>query len=125
MTVATQLAVFYATESKILRRKVIPDDDAQLDSLAIPSGESMLRMRLDRPHDDASCRAAIAAATGVIPPSGRCCVVDERGVVIARCNADPALDAHPQGRLVASADAEPGDRHAGGVFRQERRAAST
>lgn len=125
MTVATQLAVFYATESKILRRMVIPDDDAQLDRLAVPPGESVLRMQLDRPHDEASCRAAIAAATGIVPPSGRCCVVDESGVVVAVCNADPVLDAHPQGRLVASADVNSGDRHAGGVFLRELRVAPT
>jgi hypothetical protein len=125
MTVATQLAVFYATQSKILRHMVIPDDDAQLERLAVPPGESVLRMQLDRPHDEASCRAAIAAATGVVPPSGRCCVVDESRVVIAVCNADPALDAHPQGWLVASEQAYPGDRHAGGVFLRDSRVAPT
>ena len=116
MTLATRLAVFHATDSKILRRKVIPDDDPQLERLAAPVGESVLWMPLDRPYDDASCRAAIAAATGVVPPSGRCCVVSEGGVVIAVCNADPALDMHPQGRLIASDDAKPDDRYVAGVF---------
>ena len=60
MPTATQLAVFYATASKILRRKVIPDDDAQLRTLPAPSGESMLLMPLALPYDDAACRAAIA-----------------------------------------------------------------
>lgn len=118
MTLATRLAVFYATDSKILRRKVIPDDDAQLKRLAVPVGESVLWMPLDRPYDDASCRVAIAAATAVVPPTGRCCVVNEGGIVIAVCNADPVLDTHPQGRLVASEDAKPGDRHVAGVFLQ-------
>jgi hypothetical protein len=125
MTVATQLAVFYATESKILRRLVIPDDDARLERLVVPPGESVLRMPLDRPHDEASCPAAIAVATGVAPPSGRCCVVDGSGLVIAVCNADPALDAHPQGWLVANERANPGDRHAGSEFLRESRVTST
>jgi hypothetical protein len=125
MTVATQPAVVYATQSKILRRMVIPDDDAQLERRAVPPGEGVLRMQLDRPHDESSCRAAIAAATGVVPPSGRCCAVDESGAVIAVCNADPALDAHPPGWLVASEQANPGDRHAGGVFLRESRVAPT
>src|SRR6516162_6000349 len=116
---ATKLAVLYATESKILRRKVIPDEDEQLRRLTVPAGESVLWMRLDQPHDDASCRAAIAAATGVVPPSGRCCVVNAAARVVA---ADPALDVHPQGRLVASENAEPGDRFAGGVFVRQSRA---
>jgi hypothetical protein len=64
MTAATQLAVFYATDSKILRRKVIPNDEAQLEVLSAAPGESMLLLPLARPYDDASCRAAIASATG-------------------------------------------------------------
>jgi hypothetical protein len=116
MTAATQLAVFYATESKILRRKVIPDDDAQLEVLSTTPGESMLLLPLSRPYDDASCRAAIAAATGVAPPSGRCCVVDESGNIIGVCNADPALDSHPRGKIVASECARPGDRYISGAF---------
>ena len=121
---ATKLAVLYATESKILRRKVIPDDDEQLRRLIIPVGESVLWMRLDQPHDDASCRAAIAAATGVVPPSGRCCVVNVAERVVAVCNADPALDVHPQGRLVASENAEPGDSFVVGVLVRQSRTAT-
>ena len=116
MALATHLAVFYATNSKILRRKVVPDDDAQLAQLRAEPGESALLLPLTRPYDDAACRAAIAEATGCKPPSGRCCVVDESGNVIAVCNADPALDRHPQGRLVTNETATPGDRLAGGVF---------
>jgi len=116
MALATHLAVFYATNSKILRRKVVPDDDAQLAQLRAEPGESVLLLPLDRPYDDAACRAAIAEATGSRPPNGRCCVVDESGSVIAVCNADPALDRHPQGRLVTNETATPGDRLAGGVF---------
>jgi hypothetical protein len=111
---ATQLAVFYATESKILRRKVIPDDDEQLRQLHVPAGESVLWIPLDRPFDDASCRAAIAGATGMVPPSGRCCVVDAAGRVVAICNADPVLDVDPRGQLVPSDDAGLGDRYVGG-----------
>ena len=46
MTAATQLAVFYATDSKILRRKVIPNDEAQLEGLSAGPGESMLLLPL-------------------------------------------------------------------------------
>ena len=116
MTAATQLAVFYATDSKILRRKVIPNDEAQLEVLSTAPGESMLLLPLARPYDDASCRAAIASATGVTPPSGRCCIVNESGDIIDVCNADPALDSHPRGKIVASECAGPGDRYLGGAF---------
>jgi len=109
-TDATHLAVFYATESKILRRKVIPDNDAQLKLHQPGPGESRLLMPLNRPYDDAACRAAITAATGATPPSGRCCVVDADGYVVGKSNADPAIDVHPLGRLIAHETAGPGDR---------------
>ena len=116
MTVATQLAVFYATESKVLRRKVIPNDDMAVAQLRAEPGESVLLLPLTRPYDDAACRGAIAEATGCEPPSGRCCVVDKSGNVVAVFNADPALDLHPQGQLVAEENAVPGDIYISGVF---------
>ena len=116
MTVATRFAVVYATKSKILRRKIIPDDDMAVAQLRAEPGESLLLLPLTRPHDDAACRAAIADATGCKPPSGRCCVVDKSGNVVAVCNADPALDLHPQGQLFANDIAVPGDRYISGVF---------
>ena len=115
MMVATHLAVFYATHSKILRRKVISDDHMALAQLRAEPGESRLLLPLTRPYDDAACRAAIAEATGCNPPSGRCCVVDKSGKVVAICNADPALDLHPQGQLVANENAVAGDRYTSGA----------
>jgi hypothetical protein len=116
MTATTHLAVFYATDSKILRRKVIPDDDMPVAQLRAEPGESVLLLPLTRPYDDTACRAAIADATGCKPPSGRCCVVDRSGNVVAVCNADPALDLHPQGQLIANDIAVPGDRYINGAF---------
>jgi len=116
MTDATQFAVFYATGSKILRRKVIPDQDAQL-AVHLPGpGESRLLLPLAQPSDDDACRAAIAAATGVTPPSGRCVLVSAQGDVIDVLNADPEVDAHPLGALVASDLAGPSDRYVAGQF---------
>ena len=115
MTIATYLVVFYATKSKILRRKV-PGDDMAVAQLRAESGESVLLLPLSRPYDDAACRAAIAEATGCKPPSGRCCVVDKSGKVVAVCNADPELDLHPQGQLVANEIAVPGDRYISSAF---------
>ena len=115
-TGATQLAVFYAAGSKILRRKIIPDSDAQLALHQPGPGESRLLMPLDRPYGDEKCRAALAAATGVAPPSGRCCVVDAAGKVTGVCNADLALDTHPAGSLDASDIAGLGDSFVAGRF---------
>lgn len=115
MTSATQFVVIYAAGSKILRRTIVPGSDGE-GALHQPGpGESRLLLPLTgangaQPHDDAACRAAIAAATGVTPPSGRCVVVDGAGIVVAVCHADPALDLHPQGRLVAHDGAGIGER---------------
>jgi hypothetical protein len=118
MPVATQLVVIYATRSKILRRKIIPDDDAQLALHKPGPGESRLLVPLTERYDDAACCAMIKAATGETPPSGRCCIVDGAGEVIGVCNADPELDAHAAGRLVAHDAAGVGDRCESGVFKR-------
>ena len=119
MTVANRVVVIYATRSKILRRKIILDNEAQLDLHQPGSGESRLLLPLSSPFDDASCRAAIAAATGAVPPEGRCCIIDAAGDIVGVCNADPALDTHPAGQLIAHEVAGPGDRFEAGVFKQK------
>jgi hypothetical protein len=119
MTVANGVVVIYATRSKILRRKIILDDESQLDRHQPGPGESLLLLPLSSPVDDASCRAAIAAATGTEPSAGRCCIIDAGGNVVGVCNADPALDTHPAGRLIAHDTAGFGDRYEGGVFKRK------
>lgn len=119
MTLAPRLVVIYATGSKTLRRKIILDHESQVEFHQLGPGESRLLLPLSAPFDDAACRTAIALATGVEPVSGRCCVIDDGGTIIGVCNADPALDTHPAGRLVAHDVARPGDRHEDGVFKRE------
>src|ERR1700739_725361 len=114
MTLATRLVVIYATRSKILRRKIILDDESQLDLHRPGPGESLLHLPSSAPFDDASCRAAIAAATGAEPLAGRCRIIDAGGNVVGMCNADPTLDMHPAGHLIAHDVAGPGDRYEGG-----------
>ncbi|MGA7259653.1 MAG: hypothetical protein WA709_01040 [Stellaceae bacterium] len=119
MTLALRLVVIYATGSKSLRRKIILDHESQLDLHQPGPGESRLLLPLSAPFDDAACRAAIAVATGAEPFSGRCCVIDADSNVVGVCNADPTLDTHPAGRLVAHDVAGPGDRYEDGVFKRE------
>jgi hypothetical protein len=119
MTVANRVVVIYATRSKILRRKIILDNEAQRDLHQPGPGENLLLLPLSPPFDDSSCRAAIAAATGAVPPEGRCCIIDAGGNVVGVCNADPALDTHPAGQLIAHDVAGPGDRYEGGVFKRK------
>ena len=55
MILATRL-VIYATDSKILRRKIILDDESQLELHQPGPGESQLLLPLSAPFDDATCR---------------------------------------------------------------------
>jgi hypothetical protein len=119
MSVATRFVVIYATGSKILRRKIVLDDESQLDLHQPGPGESRLLLPLSAPFDDASCRAVIAAATGTEPLAGRCCIIDAGGNVVGVCNADPALDTHPAGQLIAHDVAGPVDRYEGGLFKRK------
>lgn len=116
---ATQAVAIYATASKIIRRIIVPDNDAALALHQPLPGESRLLVAIGA-HDLASVKAAVATATGVTPPSGRCCIVDGSGNVIGACSADPALDAAPAGAsLVASDVAAPGDRYVAGIFQRQ------
>jgi hypothetical protein len=119
MIVANRCVVIYATGSKILRRKIVLDDESQLDLHQPGPGESLLLLPSLVPFDDASCRAAIAAATGTEPLAGRCCIIDAGGNVVGVCNANPTLDTHPAGQLIAHDVAGPGDRYEGRLFKRE------
>ena len=88
MTVVNRVVVIYATRSKILRRKIVLDDEFELDLHQPGPGKSLLLLPSSAPFDDASCRAAIAAATGAVPFAGRCCIIDADGNVVGVCNAD-------------------------------------
>jgi hypothetical protein len=109
---ASQDVVIYATASRIVRRVISPDQDGDLPKHQPHSGESRLLVAHGR-SDPPSVNAAINKATGVTPPSARCCIVDASGNVIDTCVADPALDA---GQLILSDTARPGDIYQSGVF---------
>jgi hypothetical protein len=76
----------------------------------------MMLLPLAQPPGDPSWRATITEAAGGPTPSGRCCIIDGDGNVIGACNADPVLDSHQRGQLVASDHAGLGDRYLDGTF---------
>jgi hypothetical protein len=98
---STKFAIVYATESKMIRRIVVPDDDAELVAGSwASSGESVLIVP-DGPHDLFTCMALVKEATGVHPADPHCAVVGDSGHVIGFVRADPALDTHPRGKIVS------------------------
>lgn len=89
---ATSIGIIYGADSGIVRRIVIPDEDAQLAGHVGP-GEALLTIPRAAPHDVISVTAAVAKATGKDIPDSRCAVIDKAGVVVEMIHADPALDA--------------------------------
>ncbi len=94
--------IIYATQSKILRRIVVPSDNSSLNFLAtmVGPGESIVARPTGHGDGHAQWAAAVQSVTGVMPPSAACAVVDATNTVILIVMADPALDTHPQGTLI-------------------------
>lgn len=98
---ATTFGVVYATGSKMIRRIIVPDNDAQLQSGFAGQGETLLVAPVG-PHDVAACSVIVHSATGVVPPDPTCAVVDKTNTVIGMVSADPAIDALPGVTLVSA-----------------------
>lgn len=117
------IGIIYATKSKIVRRIVVPDSDAELlDPTLIADGESLLVASSSISPSVFEARALIAKAEGIAEsdiPDGRCAVVDGNGFVADVLLADPQLDKIDGHDLVPHATAMKGDRIvAGALFKQ-------
>lgn len=88
---ATVTGIIYGEKSGIVRRIIVPDDDAQLAAHVGP-GEALLTIPRNDPRDVHSATAAVAAATGKDIPPSRCAMVDSKGAVVGIIAADPVLD---------------------------------
>jgi hypothetical protein len=98
---ATQIGIVYATGSGILRRLIVPDDDAELvDKHPVALGETMLVVSAKTIKNQADVEAAVALVIGKPVPSARCAVVDAAGTVVNVIMADPALDSVSGATLV-------------------------
>ncbi len=116
----SKVGIVYATNSKIMRRIIVPTQDSELDHVHVAPGETLLVVDSDKAFRDAesgkfapavrAADAAIAVATGVVPPSARCAEVRDGKVVAVRM-ADPEIDTIPGALLVKSAAAEVGWDH--------------
>jgi hypothetical protein len=121
MAKASKVGVVYAVKSGILRRWIIPDDDAGLQHHPVSPGEAMLVVdRASLPPDPLQVQpfveAAIARATGKGVPSPRCAVVDAAGDVVAVIMADPDIDQVPGHSLVLHPAVERGWKMRAGVL---------
>ena len=105
---ATMIGIVYTAANKVHRGFIVPDNDAELDNpWHVHLGEKLIKVSLASvtfPITLQFLKNQIALAEQVVPsavPSGRCVVVDAQGNVAAVAMADPALDTHPAGTLMA------------------------
>ncbi len=103
-------AIVYATNSKIIRRIIGCDGGLNGDEVGptaisphlLGNGESVLYVPAPTAgvHQYQDWANAVAAATGTMPPSPNCAVVDDTNTVVAVICADAALDISPLGTLI-------------------------
>lgn len=109
--------VIYGTQTGIMRRIIVPDNDATLQSHVLP-GESLLVIDTAavKPAEIAGqANAALTALLGKVPPSGRAAVV-KNGVVVNVLIIDHVLETIPGATLVPSETADIGDQYNGTAF---------
>ena len=99
-----QYGIVVSAGSKIIRRVVVPDNDAtELSFHPVAAGEEMLVADLASapaaPDVSAILDWLVHGKTGVVPPSSRCAVVVKAnaisGNVVDVKHADPAFDSVP------------------------------
>lgn len=113
-TPAKNAMCIYASESTILRRIFVPDQEEQLSNNKLSeSGESTVLIPLPASAD--ACRAAIQKSSGKNAPDPTTAVV-VGGVVQQVLMLDPALDSIPAATLVPSVIAQVGDQWDGTKF---------
>jgi hypothetical protein len=118
-----QIGVIYGTESKIVRRVVIPDSPGELPN-HVGDGESLFRLEL--PDDPLVTTDAdwisrqFYEEMGIAAdklPSARCALVDASdGIVTSVLMADPVIDKHDDGSLIQTDTASINDKHDGTEF---------
>ncbi len=107
---SANIGIVYGTLSGIIRRVIVPDDDAELSGGAHPigNGETLLVVAKSDAPTMSDIPAAVEAAIGRPTPSGRVAVVTD-GIVTAVIHADPLIDVIAGSTLVASDTAVVGD----------------
>lgn len=117
---ATQAVVVYATDSGILRRVTVLDNDSQIPEYQKAVGFGETAILVDAVGlSDATVAAAIEKQIGKPPPPPVRAILVENGMATAVLAIDPALDAVPAGSLVPNDKAGVGDTYDGTQFLRE------
>jgi hypothetical protein len=99
---STLIGVIYSISQARVRQWIIPDDDKELDGYQPSPGEAFFTYLAKLGHDTATINAQVKAVTGRDPDDDTCAVVAADGSIVALVKADPAIDTHPDGDVVAT-----------------------
>lgn len=122
---ASQIAIVYGADSKLMRRVYVCDTDEDLARAVVTvPGEAVHYMLADEyaTHDAVTFRTALAEQVGVPKNDGRVAEVDATGKCVAVYSADPLIDKPVLGEfhtLELSKFAEVNDVKIAGKFEQK------
>ena len=111
----TKVGIVYSLAQNLRRRVIVPDDDGELvfHKSSLAYGEAYIELpyatfqQFDSPTDlDAFLAIELNSAN---PGSDYCLVVDANDVIQACILADPIIDSHPLGTVIADTPAMVGD----------------
>ena len=89
--------IVYATASKALRRIVIPDSGTAIGGIALAAGKSLLVVLAGNNDELPDWENHVFIATGAVPPTLTCAVIDNTNTVQGIICADAAIDSAPAG----------------------------
>lgn len=109
----SKIGIVYSTQSKIIRRVVIPTfDNSEITNHALSAGESLLITDKPNQINPDTISNLIFQNLGITPPSSRCAVVVKAnavsGNVVSVIHADPDIDTISGHTLMLNDTALPG-----------------
>lgn len=100
---ASKIGVVYSIAQARVRQWIVPDYDKELDNYhQVQPGEGFLTYPAKLGHAAATVNAQVKAVTGRDPDDDHCAVVAADGSIVALVKADPSIDKHPDGDVIAT-----------------------
>jgi hypothetical protein len=87
-----RIGIIYSTNSKMIRRIIVPDHEWELHDPALLEGESILIVDKPPSHDIYTCEAIVHQHTGVKPARHVCAIHNANGEFVGHAMADPEVD---------------------------------
>jgi hypothetical protein len=96
------IGVVYSINQARVRQWIVPDDDKELENYQVQPGEGFFTYPAKLGHTTATINAQVKAVTGRDPEDDHCAIVAADGSIVALVKADPSIDRHPDGDVIAT-----------------------